>query len=33
DLATLTLDLLMGEAGYRRASPNPLLWPEVPGDQ
>jgi len=33
DLASLTLDLLMGEAGYRRASPNPLLWPEVPGDQ
>lgn len=33
DLASLTLDLLMGDAGYRRASPNPLLWPEVPGDQ
>jgi FdhE protein len=32
DLASLTLDLLMGEAGYRRASPNPLLWPEVPAD-
>jgi FdhE protein len=28
DLASLTLDLLMSEAGYRRASPNPLLWPE-----
>ena len=33
DLASLTLDLLMSEAGYRRASPNPLLWPEVPRDQ
>ncbi|SDE15209.1 formate dehydrogenase accessory protein FdhE [Paraburkholderia lycopersici] len=33
DLASLTLDLLMSDAGYRRASPNPLLWPEVPGDQ
>lgn len=32
DLASLTLDLLMGDAGYRRASPNPLLWPEVPAD-
>lgn len=32
DLASLTLDLLMGEAGYRRASPNPLLWPEAPAD-
>jgi FdhE protein len=28
DLASLTLDLLMGEEGYRRASPNPWLWPE-----
>jgi FdhE protein len=28
DLASLTLDLLMGEAGYRRASPHPWLWPE-----
>lgn len=26
DLASLSLDLLLGEAGYRRASPNPLLW-------
>jgi FdhE protein len=26
DLASLTLDLLLGEAGYQRASPNPLLW-------
>ncbi|AOZ09860.1 formate dehydrogenase accessory protein FdhE [Cupriavidus malaysiensis] len=26
DLATLTLDVLMGEAGYARASANPLLW-------
>ncbi|MFT4067674.1 formate dehydrogenase accessory protein FdhE [Paraburkholderia sp.] len=28
DLASLTLDLLMGEEGYRRASPHPWLWPE-----
>jgi FdhE protein len=28
DLASLTMDLLMSEAGYRRASPNPLLWPQ-----
>ncbi|CAN0626466.1 Protein FdhE homolog [Burkholderia multivorans] len=28
DLASLTLDLLMNEAGYRRSSPNPLLWPD-----
>ncbi|PRZ46777.1 Tat proofreading chaperone FdhE [Paraburkholderia fungorum] len=33
DLASLTLDLLMSDAGYRRASPNPLLWLEVQGDQ
>jgi FdhE protein len=33
DLASLTLDLLMGEAGYRRASPNPFLWPEAPADE
>lgn len=26
DLASLTLDMLMGEAGYMRASGNPLLW-------
>ena len=26
DLASLTLDVLMGEAGYVRASANPLLW-------
>lgn len=26
DLASLTLDILMGEAGYSRASGNPLLW-------
>jgi FdhE protein len=26
DLASLSLDLLLSEAGYRRASPNPLLW-------
>ncbi len=30
DLASLTLDLLMNDAGYRRSSPNPLLWPELP---
>ncbi|RDK04033.1 formate dehydrogenase accessory protein FdhE [Paraburkholderia lacunae] len=28
DLASLTLDLLMSEAGFQRASPNPLLWPQ-----
>jgi FdhE protein len=28
DLASLTLDLLMGEEGFRRASPHPWLWPE-----
>jgi FdhE protein len=32
DLASLTLDLLMNEAGYRRGSPNPLLWPEAAPD-
>ncbi|WP_153101912.1 formate dehydrogenase accessory protein FdhE [Paraburkholderia hayleyella] len=32
DLASLTLDLLMNEAGYQRAGPNPLLWPEAPSD-
>ena len=32
DLASLTLDLLMSEAGYRRSSPNPLLWPEAAPD-
>jgi FdhE protein len=32
DLASLTLDLLMNEAGYQRSSPNPLLWPEVASD-
>lgn len=26
DLATITLDLLMAEAGYHRGSGNPLLW-------
>lgn len=26
DLCSLTLDMLMGEAGYTRASGNPLLW-------
>jgi FdhE protein len=33
DLASLTLDLLMNEAGYQRSSPNPLLWPEVPSEK
>ena len=33
DLASLTLDLLMNEAGYKRSSPNPLLWPEVPSEE
>ncbi len=28
DLASLTLDLLIGDAGYRRAAPHPWLWPE-----
>ncbi|MDR5769062.1 MULTISPECIES: formate dehydrogenase accessory protein FdhE [unclassified Caballeronia] len=28
DLASLTLDLLMGDAGFRRAAPHPWLWPE-----
>jgi len=32
DLASLTLDLLMGEAGYRRAAPHPWLWPEQSQD-
>ncbi len=32
DLASLTLDLLMNEAGYRRSGPNPLLWPEAASD-
>jgi FdhE protein len=32
DLASLTLDLLMGEEGYRRASPHPWLWPEQAGE-
>jgi len=26
DLASLALDVLMGEAGYARANGNPLLW-------
>jgi FdhE protein len=33
DLASLTLDLLMNEAGYQRSGPNPLLWPEVASDR
>jgi FdhE protein len=32
DLASLTLDLLMNEAGYQRSAPNPLLWPELPSE-
>lgn len=28
DLASLALDMLMGEAGYERSSGNPLLWQE-----
>jgi len=32
DLASLTLDLLMNEAGYQRSAPNPLLWPEMASD-
>jgi FdhE protein len=27
DLASLALDLLMADAGFQRASANPLLWP------
>jgi FdhE protein len=26
DLASVALDLLLGDAGYHRTSPNPLLW-------
>jgi FdhE protein len=26
DVASLALDLLLGEQGYHRASSNPLLW-------
>jgi FdhE protein len=33
DLASLTLDLMMSDAGYRRASPNPLLWPQAPSSE
>jgi FdhE protein len=33
DLASLTLDLLMNEAGYQRSAPNPLLWPEATSDR
>ncbi|RKP46532.1 formate dehydrogenase accessory protein FdhE [Trinickia fusca] len=33
DLASLALDLLMSEAGYRRAAPNPLLWPLAADDE
>ena len=31
DLASLALDLLLGEQGYHRASGNPLLWPSGVG--
>nr|WP_306673883.1 formate dehydrogenase accessory protein FdhE [Tahibacter caeni] len=31
DLASLALDVLVGEAGYHRASVNPLLWPAAEG--
>jgi FdhE protein len=27
DLASLTLDLLMNDAGYSRPAPHPFLWP------
>jgi hypothetical protein len=30
DLASLALDLLLGEAGFHRASGNPLLWQATP---
>lgn len=33
DLASLTLDMLMGEAGYSRASGNPLLWQQRQAEQ
>jgi FdhE protein len=33
DLASLTLDLLMGDAGFRRAAPHPWLWPEQAADE
>lgn len=32
DLASLTLDMLMGEEGYSRASGNPLLWQNTPSE-
>ncbi|SAK75536.1 formate dehydrogenase accessory protein FdhE [Caballeronia hypogeia] len=32
DLASLTLDLLVSDAGYRRAAPHPWLWPELTED-
>ncbi|WP_019937652.1 formate dehydrogenase accessory protein FdhE [Bordetella sp. FB-8] len=32
DLASLMLDVLMGEAGYMRASGNPLLWQDEDGE-
>ena len=30
DVASLALDLLLSEAGYHRASSNPLLWQTAP---
>lgn len=33
DLASLALDLLMSDAGFRRASPNPMLWPQAAGGE
>ena len=31
DLASVALDVMVGEAGYHRASANPLLWPSAEG--
>jgi len=31
DLASIALDVMVGEAGYHRASANPLLWPSAEG--
>jgi FdhE protein len=32
DLASLTIDLLMNDAGYRRPNTNLFPWPAVTGD-
>ena len=32
DLAALTLDLMMNEAGYHRPHPHPFLWPATTGE-